>query len=72
MNKLEAMKVRKAILSWRKRWTTDIGERLQDDSLDLQRVLDAEIEAMSIRNAIFSKRFIHNQLHPTLLLGHKT
>lgn len=64
MNKLEAMILRKAILSWRERWTKNIGERLQADSLNLLRTLEAEISAMSFRNAIFSKQFTRNQLQP--------
>lgn len=64
MNKLEAMTLRKAILSWRERWTKSIGERLQADSLDLLSALEAEINSMSFRNAIFPKRFTRNQLQP--------
>lgn len=64
MNKLEAMILRKAILSWRERWTKNIGERLQLDSLNLLKALEAEISAMSFRNAIFSKSFTRNQLQP--------
>lgn len=72
MNKLEAMTIRKAILSWRERWTKNFGERLQTDSLDLLRVLDDEIEAMNFRNALFSKRFIRNKLQPIFLSWSKS
>ncbi|MNF79591.1 hypothetical protein D3C84_618050 [compost metagenome] len=72
MNKLEAMTIRKAILGWRERWTKNVGERLQADSLDLLRVLDDEIEAMSFRNAIFSKRYIRNKLQPIFVSWSKS
>lgn len=64
MNQMEAMTLRKAILGWRERWTKIIGERLQEDSFNLRRVLYSEIDAMSFRNAIFSKGFTRKKLQP--------
>lgn len=64
MNKLEAMTLRKQILSWRERWTKQIGEQLQADSMNLQSALEVEINAMSWRNVIFPKRFTRNRLEP--------
>ncbi len=71
MNKLEAMTLRKQILSWRERWTKQIDERLQADSLSLQSALEVEINAMSLRNAIFPKRFTRNRLEPIFSLWSK-
>jgi hypothetical protein len=64
MNRLEAMTVCNAIRSWQQRWTKNVSERLQVEARDLQKILDTEIEAMSFRNAIFSKHFIRDKLQP--------
>jgi hypothetical protein len=60
------MSLRKAILSWRDRWSRVIDQRLQADLLAMQSLFDTEIDAMHFSSVIYSNAFIQDRLQPVL------
>ncbi len=64
MNKLERMEARKLILGWQDRWTQKIQQQLEVDSRQLQAELHAKIDTIGYWDALFSARYLRNNIQP--------
>lgn len=64
MNTLEILAIRKAIKTWRDRWTEQIAKDLEESIPELRSMLVAEVDVLKPADALRTKHFAAEKLQP--------